>query len=603
MKKSSFFILILLLLSTLTIYSEDEIETITITAELIEEPEEEHSTTIISEDEISALPGATTPELISNVMGVQLSKFGNDAQPSFVTIRGSSPEQVLVLLNGKKLNSSQGGGVDLSIIPPESIKSIEVIRGGDSAVYGASAFGGIINIITKDVVDSYITVKYDYDSDNSNDLSLNIYKDLDNSKISSNFNAKYSPYDDEDNSDITSGSAAISFETELDELILNIAGNLYAADKGVSGTTEYPTDSARMEEFQTTVNLGLVLNRLEWDLDYLYKYRNYTDPDNIYGEVDSTHDYQSISTLLSYQNFHFNAELSGSYDYLISDSFDEDYMDKKNLSFYLSPNIGWKLLKVIPSARLDYDLEDELLLSWSINLDYPLLSDRLTVTASTGSAYRQPSFNDLYWPETSYAVGNEDLENEYAIVTDLGMLFQISDNFTLNTTLYYHYVTNLIQWTQGSSGVWSPDNIGEAEIKGIETELSYILDFLPIWGYLEGRLNYTYLSALNKESGVLYDNQLIYKPKHKANLIVIYYSDYDFTFSVDFSYTGERYITAANTKTADAYFLLDMNFTKDIINNLVFTLYGKNILNEEYEDYRGYEVSDITIGASLEYRF
>jgi len=34
-------------------------------------------------------------------MGVKLSKFGNDAQPSFISVRGSSPEQVLVLLNGK----------------------------------------------------------------------------------------------------------------------------------------------------------------------------------------------------------------------------------------------------------------------------------------------------------------------------------------------------------------------------------------------------------------------------------------------------------------------------------------------------------------------
>jgi len=47
------------------------------------------------------------------------------------------------------MNNSQSGGVDLSLIPLDNIERIEIVRGGNSSIYGADAVGGVINIITK----------------------------------------------------------------------------------------------------------------------------------------------------------------------------------------------------------------------------------------------------------------------------------------------------------------------------------------------------------------------------------------------------------------------------------------------------------------------
>ena len=66
-----------------------------------------------------------------------------------MSIRGSTSSQVLVLLDGIHLNSSRDGSVDLSTIPLEIIDHIEIVRGGESSLYGSSAIGGVINIITK----------------------------------------------------------------------------------------------------------------------------------------------------------------------------------------------------------------------------------------------------------------------------------------------------------------------------------------------------------------------------------------------------------------------------------------------------------------------
>jgi len=91
----------------------------------------------------------TTAELLERTVGVRVIDFGGLGQHQAISIRGSSPEQIVVLLDGVRLNSAQRGGVDISSIPLEMIERIEVIRGGEAALFGADALGGVVNIISK----------------------------------------------------------------------------------------------------------------------------------------------------------------------------------------------------------------------------------------------------------------------------------------------------------------------------------------------------------------------------------------------------------------------------------------------------------------------
>ncbi len=81
------------------------------------------------------------------------------ARPS--SLRGMAPDQMLVLLNGKRRNPSaqfhradtlgrDSLGVDLSVIPIAAVKRIEILRDGASAIYGTDAIAGVINIVLKD---------------------------------------------------------------------------------------------------------------------------------------------------------------------------------------------------------------------------------------------------------------------------------------------------------------------------------------------------------------------------------------------------------------------------------------------------------------------
>jgi len=91
----------------------------------------------------------STAELVATAPGTAVHRLGDEGQLATVTLRGSSTDQVLVLLDGIPLTSAAGGTVDLSTIPQGLIDHIDVLRGDAAARYGAGALGGVVNVVTK----------------------------------------------------------------------------------------------------------------------------------------------------------------------------------------------------------------------------------------------------------------------------------------------------------------------------------------------------------------------------------------------------------------------------------------------------------------------
>ena len=91
----------------------------------------------------------TVEDVLSHVAGVRVSRFGPLGAHSTASIRGAKSEQVLVLLDGMRLNSANRGAVDLSTLDLRSVEKIDVVRGAGSARYGSDAMGGVISITTR----------------------------------------------------------------------------------------------------------------------------------------------------------------------------------------------------------------------------------------------------------------------------------------------------------------------------------------------------------------------------------------------------------------------------------------------------------------------
>ena len=109
------------------------------------------SVTIITREEIEATSARYVDDLLRDIVGVDVKRpRGISSSCTHIRLRGfSHPRGTLILRDGMPINRIACGGGKHNEIPVELIERIEVVRGINSSLYGTSAMGGVINIITK----------------------------------------------------------------------------------------------------------------------------------------------------------------------------------------------------------------------------------------------------------------------------------------------------------------------------------------------------------------------------------------------------------------------------------------------------------------------
>ncbi|MGJ8691349.1 MAG: TonB-dependent receptor plug domain-containing protein [Thalassotalea sp.] len=117
------------------------------------------SVTVISQDEIELLTQGTVAQTLNYIPGVVVTRNPKDGFN--IQMQGFDGDNVLVLLNGQPLISPTGAAVDLDQINAQDIQQIEVIRGASSVMYGSSAMGGVINIISKQASKNQAKLSYE----------------------------------------------------------------------------------------------------------------------------------------------------------------------------------------------------------------------------------------------------------------------------------------------------------------------------------------------------------------------------------------------------------------------------------------------------------
>ncbi len=226
----------------------------------------------------------------------------------------------------------------------------------------------------------------------------------------------------------------------------------------------------------------------------------------------------------------------------------------------------------------------------------------LSVKANYGRSFRAPTFNDLYWPQDAYTAGNPDLKPERANDFDAGAMLELPvwAGLGASFTWFGNTVTDLILWQPGADWVWRPANVGKAEIRGVETGLS----FSPWKNLLTLSWNYTHLDARNK-SGTPeeYDKQLPDRPDdmHKVTLQTRYAG---ISAIVDFLYVGMRYTTTSNNASLPAYrvFNIHVGYAWELARSRM-ELRGEvlNAGDEEYQAMAGFPVPGREFRVSLSF--
>lgn len=148
-----YYLFFLLLLWTSTARAQEiELNPITVSASLSQTQLSEtgRHITIIKGEDFKNLPVHSLDELLRYVPGIELQARGPMGAQGDIVLRGSTFQQVLIILDGMRINDPNTGHFNSYIpIAPAEIERIEILKGASSAIYGADAVGGVINVITK----------------------------------------------------------------------------------------------------------------------------------------------------------------------------------------------------------------------------------------------------------------------------------------------------------------------------------------------------------------------------------------------------------------------------------------------------------------------
>ncbi|CAN5903045.1 TonB-dependent vitamin B12 receptor [soil metagenome] len=107
------------------------------------------SVTVITREEIDRRRATSVQEVLRGVPGLGIATNGGLGKATGVFLRGTSPDHVLVLVDGIRIGSATLGRAAFQDIPIDQIERIEVVRGPRSSLYGSEAIGGVIQIFTR----------------------------------------------------------------------------------------------------------------------------------------------------------------------------------------------------------------------------------------------------------------------------------------------------------------------------------------------------------------------------------------------------------------------------------------------------------------------
>jgi outer membrane cobalamin receptor len=125
---------------------------VTVTARATPLTETSAAVTVLTREDIERSHAESAADLLRSAPFLQFAQSGGAGGMATITIRGSKPNYVLVLIDGIPANDITtllGGSFDFSALPLDNIEQIEIVRGPLSAMYGSDAIGGVINFISK----------------------------------------------------------------------------------------------------------------------------------------------------------------------------------------------------------------------------------------------------------------------------------------------------------------------------------------------------------------------------------------------------------------------------------------------------------------------
>ena len=481
-----------------------QLSDVVVTASMLPQQEKETGRNIVSikGSSLQNLPISSIDELLKYLPGIETQQRGPAGTQSNIIIRGGTFQQVLVIIDGIRINDPLTGHFN-SYIPlhPEDINRIEIIKGAASAIYGSDAIGGVVNIITNGLQQK-----------NQHKLSVG---------------SKWGSYNSRSNN--------FWWGAQKEKWKLSVSSQQNKADgENLRGTTGYYNNSFYAANF----NYAFASN---WKLHVLYANDNrdfnaqnfYTTfkSDTASEIVKSNWTQMGLSKQYTHKIVKFDVaykNLSDRFRFNPAGSFNENktslFVGQGSVQFTHNPNhqivtgAQWIHKKIRSNDRGNHELthgaafliathklpkyifiNESLRIDWDQSYGWIIIpqvngswvNGNLTTRASFGKGVRDADFTERYNNYnksivTGGSIGNPFLQAEKSWSYELGADYRMGSNFKWGATAFLRNQNNLIDWTPTPypmmprqsnlviTGNYSlATNVSSVKTKGIETDLTY----------------------------------------------------------------------------------------------------------------------------------
>ena len=523
-----------------------------------------------------------------------------------LSIRGSSPAQSQVLINGLPFDNPSLAQADLSLLPPGLFSSLQLLRGGSGAYLGNAAIGG--SLLLKTVVDpnSIGNVRLVAGSFGLLNLSAVANYRLGKSRHSTHIYRNHSDHNFErmdplnrfeteaqPNAKATSkGFAQVSELNIGRQTMLHFLGWYGETDRQLPPNISKPQSAERQEDRTLRLQGGLRTTirslLLEGDMAFTHGALNYFHP-----EI-GIKDFSEFTTLQGRLKISKEAKWGDLFTIINVQSSAAETAAYDRTQQRNSPSIVSGIRQDLWEKRFEYSasIRQEWLNGEALPLIPHLglrlkLNDRFAIRSNLGRAYRLPGLNDLFWNPG----GNPDLLPESGWFQEVGFTFaerRAQPRYELHITGFNRLIDNWIAWVPGPS-YWSPVNFKQVHTSGVEATGSWSLE-RPTFDIVQ-TFETTYTVARNTATAgdeALSDGkQLLYTPIWSA-----YYAQrwsfWNDTFCPEIRgrYQSRRYTTADNSRWLEPFFTLDFTLSSELhAKRFPVAIYASllNILNASYQ--------------------
>lgn len=537
--------------------------------------------TVIGREDIERAGQSTLVELLQRQPGVEISSNGGAGKSSSVFLRGTNAGHVVVLVDGLRVNSATLGTFSFESMPLGQIERIEILRGPAASLYGADAIGGVIQIFTRRGAGApRFHVAAGYGRYNTRQGEAGVagsegglrYAIHLSGLATDGFSAKKvntGPDRDHDPYRNLAASANLGYEYapghELEMQFFASEGESdYDCNKPVCNIDQTLKSHAITSRNQFTARW---LSTLRFGVGVDDATDNTSTSRSVFRTEQRQYLWQNDFTLplgtltLAYDRL--EQEVDGTTAYAVKSRDNNGWL----VGFWAES--GAHALQL----NLRHDDNSQFGNHTTGNIGYGYrLADHWRLSAGYGTAFKAPTFNQLYFP----SFGDPELNPEKSRNREAALRYQDA-MLQGSVTLFRNDIRDLIEFsgpvTAGCTwGGFCPVNVGEARITGATVEAGWQID--ASWK-LGGNL--TVQSPRNEDT-----DKLLSRRGRRHGTLHLDYAQGPFRAGLEVVGNSERYNNAANTKRMGGYALVNLTASHALHRDWRLEARADNVLDKDY---------------------